>query len=1648
MNDLKSTLEEIDRVSSSTREKGDLFEKLILHYFRSDPKYTELYDKVELWNEYSRRMQLGPDTGIDIVASVKNSNEKHAIQCKNYFPNGPVDKSKLDSFFAESSKEPYTLRYVVTASNNWTEHAEKLLEKQQIPAQRIDLALLEKSKLNWQKTYESDEPALHSNLKLRDHQETALTKAINGFKKHDRGKMIMACGTGKTITSLAIAQQQAGKGGRVLYLVPSLSLLSQTLTEWNNNAEIRLHTHAVCSDPQVGKRKQEDGIIFRLTDLGYPATTNSASLARNVERNFSKERMTVVFSTYQSIKAIESAMKEHGLKEFDLIICDEAHRTTGASLSDQDESYFVRVHKDQYIKAKKRLYMTATPKIYSDKVKKEADEKRADVYSMDNEEIYGPPLYVLGFGEAVKRKLLVDYKVIILAVDEKTITSRLEGLFNQGNVTVSDAGKIIGCWRAITKQDTRLEDDPIPMRRAVSFCQVIEENDKGKISSKHIAQYFNDVVKAYQESERLHDDSNTQEILSHECVVKHVDGGMYDGERKEKLEWLASEPRDNACHILSNVRCLSEGVDVPALDAILFMAPRKSQVEVVQSVGRVMRMTPDKKKTRGYIILPVVTPSQKTPEQALDDNITYKVVWQVLQALRSHDDNFDHLINRVNLIGDDLNKIEIIPISDRLPTKTAKATTEVRYDQLKTSPQHIGKDSNHSILKVEEKSEIFNFTEVERAIKAKMVDKCGTKDYFEQWARNISTMTQTYINRITAILNNQQNSKAIKLFNSFAKKIKSDLNENIADEEIIEMLSQHLITKPIFDSLFSSYSFSKSNPVSISLNKIIKELATFNLDTESKQLNDFYQNIKDRVKGIENNDKAREKLIVTLYNTFFTGAFKKTSERLGIVYTPIEIVDFIIHSIEDILKKEFKTSLASKNVHIIDPFVGTGTFITRLLKSNLISPQNLTYKYQHEIHANEIILLAYYIATINIETAYHERLESFSQHYQPFPGICLADTFDLDEDKDLVESMNESNSERRLKQKQLDIRVIMANPPYSIGQRSANDQNQNLRYSNLDKRITETYVGKSSAQLTRGAYDSYIRAIRWATDRVKDSGVIGFVTNAGFLDAKSSDGLRKCLAKEFSSIYVFNLRGDARTSGTLRKEEGGGIFGGGSRTPIAISILVKNPNNADAGKIYYHDIGDYLSREEKLQKIDEYISISGITSWRAISPDKFGDWFNQRRDDFSSFIKTASKKPNGNELFNIFSMGIVTNRDAWCYNFSKDKLCKNISSMIDVYSQQVNAYEKDPSSFKFINEAGKISWSRGLRQKLKSKRKIKFNRNNCQMTLYRPFTKQWLYYDKDLNEVQSQMPKVFPDAGAKNLVICVEGTGGNNPFSALMCNCLVDLHLMNAGTQCFPLKEFTPIIDKEKNNNVKEMKYKENSLCNDLNTYQGPSGSYTISNAISSSGLAHFANYYKDNSISHEDIFYYCYGLFYSPDYRKHYANNLIKELPTVPRVKSLADFKVISKVGRALGKLHTGYESANPYSSVDIVYSKKNIMKEDYAVNKPMKFLTIRDKANNNKSVKDKSAVKYNDSITIKNIPSKAYEFTIGDKSALEWVMVRQCVSTENKSGITNSANDYATEVKGDAKYPFNLFLKIITVSLRTLELTSKIPPLDLENN
>ncbi|MCF4139889.1 DEAD/DEAH box helicase [Streptomyces sp. Tue 6430] len=1621
----------IRQKAKTNRELGTAFERLMVRFLSTDPLWSEQFSRVWMYGEWHGAAGDQRDLGIDLVAQERNTGALWAIQCKFYEPEHTVQKADIDSFFTASGKGGFARRLIISTTDKWGPNAEAALHDQQIEVHRLGLSDIAASRVEWRLPTSGDTTQVELSLKgkksLRPHQREAIDAVFRGFEEHERGKLIMACGTGKTFTGLKVVERLAaeraasgqGKHTTVLFLVPSIALLSQTLREWRYETRTPLRAFAVCSDVKVSRgRVDADDLDMSTHDLAMPATTDPARLIDQMSGDGepAPAGLTVIFSTYQSIGTIAKA-QEMGLPAFDLILCDEAHRTTGVTLAGHDESNFVRVHDNGVIRAARRLYMTATPRIYNEDTKADAKDASAVLASMDDESLYGPEFHRLGFGKAVEQGLLTDYRVLILTVDQDVVAkSYQQGLAAGGpELNLDDAAKIIGCWNGLAKRTgtfgdgTHFEPGEEPMRRAVAFARSIKD-------SQAIADHFNKIVSSYEDAD--------DDLLN--CEVEHIDGTFNTLRRNDLLDWLKQDPGPNNARILSNARCLSEGVDVPNLDAVLFLQPRNSVVDVVQSVGRVMRLAPGKRY--GYIILPVAVPAGMSPEEALADNRRFKTVWQVLQALRAHDDRFNASVNQIELNKKAPNTIGIGAIGagdESVGDQDGSSTQEssqAKKDKEQQSAQYI--------------QDRLEFDEAWRtAIYARIVDKVGERTYWEQWATDIALISERHVARIKAGLTDPLKAAA---FSEFVGELRSNINPGVTDSDAVDMLAQHLVTKPVFDALFQDYAFADHNPVSQAMQRMLDVLDDDTISAEAKTLQGFYESVRVRAEGITDHE-GRQRVITELYEKFFRKALPKTADALGIVYTPTEVVDFILRSTDQALERHFGRSLSDEDVHVLDPFTGTGTFVVRLLQSGLIKPADLLRKYTRELHANEIVLLAYYIAAVNIEAAFHDLYAEAGADteaaYVPFEGIVLTDTFQLAESDEgrLFGDVLSGNSERARKQQQQDIRVIVGNPPYSVGQESANDKNQNLKYEALDKRLAETYVAHSTATLKNSLYDSYIRAFRWASDRIKDEGVVAFVSNGGYIDGNTADGLRKSLMAEFDTVYCYNLRGNQRTAGELARKEGGKIFGSGSRNTVAVIVLVKGGRTDAPRGLLYRDIGDYLSREEKLNVVSGQ-SLETV-EWRRITPNPEGDWINQRDERFSTFqiIGEKDKSARAGGIFTLHYGGLKSGRDPWVYNFSEEKVRTNMGSMIDFYNTQVHDFQeycrvtgilhpdaKNADAW-IDTDDKKISWNRADKARLANGEKYGFSTERVTVAMYRPFARQWVYFDSRLNDMSSQLGRLFPTSEHENFGFYITGTGSEEPFSVLMTDAIPDLHAVGTKSVGPHFSRYT---------------YRKLTVEGgfDFDGEDGTAAYESIDN-ITDATLAAYRKTYAETAptLTKDDIFFYVYGLLHSPAYREAYAADLKKSLPRIPKVR---DFRALAEAGRQLSALHINYESAKPFGGIVTTLSNTRPDMPEAEL-----FRVTKMKIPKVKGVQDRTRIIYNNHITLENIPEEAYEYQLGARSAIEWIIDRYQVKTDPKSGIVNDPNDWSD----DPRYVVDLLRRIVTVSLATVEIVRHLPPLDI---
>ncbi|WRF07684.1 DEAD/DEAH box helicase family protein [Helicobacter pylori] len=1038
------------------RHKGSLFEKISKRFLQEHDSANE-YESIDLWSDWELRGKER-DRGIDIVIQT-TSKEYIAVQCK--FHQNSISYNDISPFLTQLQSGVGEVRFkkgIIISTSNLTSEALKAIEQIRSTGMGIDIDEITEedfiySRIDWEKfdpTKTEDEIPLCDKKKPRPHQQEAInaTKEYFSNPKNTRGKLIMACGTGKTYTSLKIMEALDPK--ITLFLAPSIALLSQTFREYAQEKSEPFYASIVCSDDKVGQSKSEDNDDIKFSELPIKASTRLEDILSVYEKAQKENKRFIIFSTYQSALRIKEA-QEAGLGEIDLIICDEAHRTVGAMYSSNerdDKNAFTLCHSDKNIKAKQRLYMTATPKIYSESSKAKAKESDNVIYSMDDEEIFGEEIYTLNFSKAIALDLLTDYKVIILAVRKEN----LSGVTNSVNKKISQLEakgtkldkklinnefvcKIVGTHKGLAKQDLIVLDDEnkedndlknkadtFVSQRAINFCKSINTN-------KNIKDSFETIMECYDEELKKKSFKNLK------ISIDHIDGTMNCKDRLEKLEEL-NEFQPNTCKVLSNARCLSEGVDVPALDSIVFFDGKSAMVDIIQAVGRVMRKA--KRKKRGYIILPIALEESeiKNLDEAVN-NTNFKNIWKVLKALRSHD-----------------------------PSLVDEATFK---EKIKIFGSDDGKKQN------DEKTlfDAILLQDLADAMYNVMPTKLGDRNYWENFTKKTGNIARTLNERLKDIF-----SKNPEFFHGFLDSLRENIHQNIKEEEALDMITSHIITKPIFDALFGD---NIQNPIAKALDKMVQKLATLGLEGETKDLKNLYESVKTEALHAKS-QKSQQELIKNLYNTFFKEAFRKQSEKLGIVYTPIEVVDFILRATNGILKKHFNTDFNDSNITIFDPFTGTGSFIARLLsKENaLISDEALKEKFQKNLFAFDIVLLSYYIALINITQAAQNRDRSLKN----FKNIALTDSLDYLEEKTnkgalpLYEDLKENKDIKDTLAGQ-NIRVIIGNPPYSAGAKSENDNNQNLTHPKLEKLVYEKY-GKNSTSRNVGqtTRDTLIHSIR------------------------------------------------------------------------------------------------------------------------------------------------------------------------------------------------------------------------------------------------------------------------------------------------------------------------------------------------------------------------------------------------------------------------------------------------------------------------------------------------------------------------------------------------------------------------------------------
>ena len=1392
--------------------QGRRFERLVAAALRAHPgEYgRERFEEVWLWGEWPEREALGygRDVGIDIVArqTPAYGGGLCAIQCK--FHQREVPTAGVDSFISASATADFASRLLV-ATERVSKTGMAKVRKAEPRCEVLHTSEMDRWVEDWREFADAPDrleikPA--PKHKLHGFQQDAVRLIAKGFRDQERGQLILPCGTGKSLVALRAAERVAGLGGRVLYLVPSIALIGQTMREWSRQREVPLRYLGVCSDVTAGRKgSAQADTAGDLTELAIPVTTDPERLAEELSRAVPSDVMQVVFSTYQSSPKIAEAQRRAGGGwGFDLIVCDEAHRTTGIEESKEGlgVSPFRIVHDDRHIRGGKRLYMTATPRVFTERQKKkiESPDFEGDSYSMADAATFGERFYEMEFSEAVEGGYLSDYEVLVITATEEAYLQSLanagwshELLVQEGtNLALDDAVKLAGCWDALaTPATTEVESWRLPgqtyagfgepARSAIAFANRVR-------TSQAVAEFWPQLVDALtsQSAEAVGNGgggSESEDRVFLGLDVNHIDGSTPAAERTDLLEQLrereggrrVAEGRP-ACRILSNARVLTEGVDVPSLDAVLFLNSRTSTVDITQAVGRAMRKAPGKDK--GYIVIPVVVPPDVSPQEMLKAS-DFKTVWEVVRALRSHDSRMEHYISNASAWAKNA------PLRARIFGPGGE--TDEAEEQMQRQLQ-------------------FNLS---REIASMVVDTIGDKQMYPRWgerAADICRQVRTRINKMIA-----EGGPAEDAFIRFLKGVRLSVGDHITTGQAQEMIAQHVVTIPVFNVMLADSGFAEQNPVSKDIEQLLgtfRELKV-SFDEELRPLTRAYVQMEKAFEGaVSSADKVD--ILREIYNGFFKSAMKDTVKRVGIVYTPVEIVDFMVRSAAAICQKEFDRSIGNKGIRILDPFAGTGTFLSRLIEMKddngryLISSENLHRKYQRELHANEFILLAYYIAALKIEEAKHSREAELSDgevEYEPYKKILMTDTLLASPEQEEFDVFGD-NIRGRLKQDATRMTVVMSNPPWSSGQKKAGDDNPNLKYKDISRRVEKTYGVKHKEVTGRAPGGNamgnlYVKAIRWCSDRVLPSeqrgdhpAIVGLVHPNSLTDGTSLAGVRATLREEFTDIYVVNLRGNAYKSGDEFRKEGDKIFGGGSRNGVQITFLVRNPSKDinQSANLHYAEVPDGMRLDEKWEWLENLNDVnSDQMELVPVTPQH--DWVNISDGTFEQMLSVCdTNKKNSKVIARRHARGVGTSCDDYVYSFSKTKLVEKVSRLIDAYDQALDlvedyGFEVEEATINAKLDA--IKWTDTLKGSLRKGKRIVFDERRIREVLYRPFTKLWLYEDDRILSAVKTVSAMFPRDEEVEALEMASGSGRGTVDTAFASDTMPDLNSVRGGGQGF-----------------------------------------------------------------------------------------------------------------------------------------------------------------------------------------------------------------------------------------------------------------------
>jgi predicted helicase len=1484
--------------------------------------------KAYFWHEWASQKGLPlQDTGIDLVA--EKDGELYAVQCKNW--ERQVSWRDVGTFVGSLLRGDIDFKGGYLVATSITNEVERKIRELKKPIFFIPVEDLNEY-LDQAKALLEGKPLIKEKKQLRPYQELAVKSVLEGFQSRDRGKLIMPPGTGKTLVALRIAES-FGAGKLILFLCPSIALLDQSIKVWFKDSELPIHAYAVVSDRGVARDEE----LNRRSLLSFPATTSAEELLGAFR--LEEDKLNVIFATYQSLDVIKSAQQQ-GLPEFDLIICDEAHRTAG--VSKKEETNFKLVHSNENIKGKKRLYMTATPKVFDvgQEERERLEENLVKIFDMSDEVIFGPTFFEYSFRRAIEEGYLSPYRIVVMTVDKKEVQEKLyQYLMSQDSLSVDDTTKLVGLGKLIKGEVHNEDGTPLNLsiKRGIVFVNRVSK-------SKQVAEDFEAVFREYFSTQSPAD-------------IKHIDGNMPVSEKRSRINWLRQGGEKS--HVLTNAKVLTEGIDVPALDFVAFFDPKESVVDIIQALGRVVRKAQNKEF--GLVFIPLVLSTDKGTVDEQIERTSYRTLWQVINALASLDSAFQSQI-RVILIEDGNSTRETDPNRDNV------------------------------IILERGNTQTSLFEPIRKYLSAKIVRSFRLGSIFlRDWAQETAKTAKDLKDHVQIALEKDLSFR--QKFEELRRALTTLLNESISDQDALNLIVQYILTKPIFDAVFEHKS-----PVDKILDSIFEYFKHF-LQNNIRDLDKFYEQVQAKASGLRN-EEERQEFLRHLYTNFFSVAFKETTDEVGIAYTPVPLVSFIVKFVNYLTQKHFGKTLDDEGVVLLEPFAGMGTFISLAIEN--MDPQKLEEKLQRkEIWANEILLLPYMAMVKNIESTIARK----TGKHIPFETALWTDSFSLMEKlyekqaPKLPMIIPEKFKELIDAQLKAKVNVIISNPPWRAWRENENVGRRNVRYENLRKRIEQTYA-KYAKQLgatnVNSLYDTYIQALRMASDRIEE-GVIGFVLNNGWLKGLSGRGVRKALSEELAEVYVYDLRGDARARS---KKEGENVFP--IQTGNCLLFLVKRKDKKESAKIHYKAVKDYATKEEKFAELREWEEKIDQIPWQEITPNQKHDWIDQGEEEFENFVKLDEV------IFNTSSSALKTNRDAYAYNFSKDDLKKHMERLIGTFNEHLEKVWNGEITKKNVEERvekaqRKIKWDDSLKNELfRLKETQRFRTDRVFPAFYRPFVPMWVYFDKVFNAGTYRLPSIFPTPDANNWAIVVSGVGKGRVFDAFITTKMVDICFHTTSVFLFPLYTYT-----------------------EVKTLYG-----TVSQRqdnITDQALRLFRSALNDPNITKEDIFFYVCGVLSTPSYVERFRNNLSKELPRVPILDS---FREISKLGRELAELHLAYQR---YVWAVVMKEEKRNLPEYSDLIVVADENALSEYVEKVRFDKENREILINGKVKVQGIPEFALECKVGNYPPIKWVSEYLVREEDKDTGIVWDPRIKVEEF-------VDIVRKLITFSGRCLEVKEQL--------